>query len=50
VLYAARGRKKDFFPPWNPLHHLLLFIGEVMGLVRLRSLTSGDCTIRRGGS
>jgi len=31
ALYAARGRKKGFFPPWNPLHHLLLLHGAVPG-------------------
>jgi len=34
----------------DPLHHLLLFVGKVTGPVRLRSMTSGDDTIRKGGS
>jgi len=50
LLYAARGRKEEFFPPWNPLHHLFLFNGKVIGPVRLRSMTSGDDTVRKGGA
>jgi len=46
----ARGRKKEFFLPLDPLHHLFLIHVPVLEPVRVRSLTSGDDTIRTGGS
>jgi len=48
VLDAARGRKKEFFLPLDPLHHLFLIHVPVMGPVRLRSVTSGDDAHRKG--
>jgi len=50
VLDAARGRKKEFFLPLDPLHHLFLFNEVALGPVRLRSTTSGDDTDRKGGT
>jgi len=43
------GREEEFFPPWNPLHHLFLPHREILELVRLEAWPQGDGTIRKGG-
>jgi len=45
-----QGEEEGILPSLDPLHHLFLFVGEVSGPVRLRSMTSGDDTIRKGGT
>jgi len=45
-----QGEEERIHSSWNPLHHLFLFNGEVLKPVRLRSMTSGDDTIRKGRS
>jgi len=50
VLYAPRGRKKEFFLPLDPLHSSFLMHVPVLGSVRLGSMTQGDCTIRKGAA